>query len=144
MNFIIDNIYLGDENDSKNYEELKKADITHILIAAKNFVPHFEKDFSYLYLPIYDSPYTNLSKFITQSNDFISESQKSGKNILIHCGAGISRSASLVIAYLISVKKMTYTDAKLFLKQRRKIINPNEGFEKQLINLSYSILNKAV
>lgn len=143
MNYIIDNIFLGNFQDSKNLSALKSNNITHILTAGIDLERYYPAYFDYLYFPIYDSPYTNISKYFCTAIQFIIESQKKGKNILIHCAAGISRSTSFVIAYLIIVKKMTYTQAYLYVKNKRNIINPNEGFQKQLIDLSYNILGKA-
>lgn len=46
--------------------------------------------------------------------------------------AGVSRSVSLVIAYLIKHKSMSYEGAYSHVKARRKIIHPNDGFIEQL------------
>jgi protein-tyrosine phosphatase len=50
----------------------------------------------------------------------------------VHCAAGVSRSASFVIAYLIKKKEMLYPDALKYVKERRRVICPNGGFKKQL------------
>lgn len=138
MIFIVDNIYLGNSEDAKNIESLKSHNITHILIPAIGIEKHFT-DIEYLSFPIYDSPYTNISKYFDECIDFIKTSKG---NVLVHCAMGISRSATIVIAYLIIEKKMSYTEAYLYLKNKRNIINPNEGFQKQLIKLSYEIVKK--
>jgi protein-tyrosine phosphatase len=52
--------------------------------------------------------------------------------VLVHCAAGVSRSASFVIAYLMRVEKMKYVDAYQSVKTKRQIIRPNSGFVKQL------------
>lgn len=143
MNYIIDNIFLGNAEDSLNYQALKANNITHILTAGIDLPRPYKDSFEYLYFPIYDSPYTDINPYFCKAIEFIIDSQRRGGNILIHCAAGISRSASMVISYLILIKKMSYTEAYLFVKSRRNIINPNEGFQKQLINLSYNILKKA-
>jgi protein-tyrosine phosphatase len=53
-------------------------------------------------------------------------------NGLIHCREGRSRSASILIAYLIKYKNMTYDDAFNYIQSKRQIIKPNIGFIKQL------------
>ena len=53
-------------------------------------------------------------------------------NVLVHCIAGVSRSVSMVLAYLIREHAMTYEQAYTLVKQRRKIIHPNDGFIDQL------------
>ena len=57
---------------------------------------------------------------------------KEGRNILIHCAAGVSRSASFTIAYLMKKNKMKYEDAYALVKEKRKIIRPNSYFTQQL------------
>jgi protein-tyrosine phosphatase len=52
--------------------------------------------------------------------------------VLVHCMAGISRSATIVIAYLMSERKMSYAEAYNHVKEKRRIIRPNSGFRRQL------------
>lgn len=51
----------------------------------------------------------------------------------MHCQKGVSRSATIVIAYLIKKFKVTYKDALDFVKKKRSVVKPNEGFEMSLI-----------
>lgn len=46
--------------------------------------------------------------------------------------AGVSRSVTLVLAYLIKKKGMRYDDAYSMVKSKRRIIHPNSGFIDQL------------
>jgi dual specificity MAP kinase phosphatase len=54
------------------------------------------------------------------------------KKILIHCTAGISRSATLTIAYIMFSKRVTLNDAYKFVKSKRKAISPNLDFMGEL------------
>ena len=47
---------------------------------------------------------------------------------MVHCMAGVSRSVTLSISYLIKYKRMTFNHAFNLVKSRRKIICPNDGF----------------
>ena len=138
---IIENIYIGNYSAASNKNLLKELGITHILICGKNLEGFFPNDFKYNYIPLYDSEYTKITKYFPESNDFIEEGNSEGK-ILVHCGSGISRSVALVIAYLISNRQMPFSEVIKLVKERRKIANPNPGFEKQLRNYSFELLKK--
>lgn len=58
--------------------------------------------------------------------------RKNNRKVFVHCAAGVSRSASFVIAYLMKSKLMPYLDAYALVKCKRPIIKPNSGFVKQL------------
>jgi protein-tyrosine phosphatase len=90
---------------------------------------------------LYDSEYTKIEKYFPQSNEFIDEGNKNGK-ILVHCGAGVSRSVSLVVAYIIQKLSHPFSEAFKIIKEKRTIAKPNPGFERQLRNYSYCTLNK--
>lgn len=52
--------------------------------------------------------------------------------VLVHCMAGISRSSTIIMAYLMSEKQMGLEEAYVFVKQKRRIVRPNSGFKRQL------------
>ncbi|XP_070622687.1 LOW QUALITY PROTEIN: dual specificity protein phosphatase 10-like [Erythrolamprus reginae] len=61
------------------------------------------------------------------------EAHQSGKGVLVHCQAGVSRSATIVIAYLMKHTLMTMGDAYKYVKSRRPVISPNLNFMGQLL-----------
>lgn len=63
---------------------------------------------------------------------FINNAILSGKNILVHCMAGISRSVSIVAYYLMKKYHIDYDTAIKIIKKKRSIANPNDSFKKQL------------
>jgi protein-tyrosine phosphatase len=62
---------------------------------------------------------------------FIDAAKEKG-NILIHCLAGVSRSPTIVAAYLMYKRKWRYKQALALIKQTRPFVNPNPGFIEQL------------
>ena len=54
------------------------------------------------------------------------------KNILVHCFMGSSRSATIIIAYLMRYKGYGYRDALNFIKEKRSVVNLNTDFYEQL------------
>ena len=63
---------------------------------------------------------------------FIDEHISRSEGVLVHCQGGKSRSASMVLAYLISKQGMSFEDALELLKQKRKVVKPNDSFAAQL------------
>ena len=67
---------------------------------------------------------------------YIDNCLKNNKNVLVHCMAGVSRSASVVIYYLMRRYNMSFQDARDYLTSRRGIVQPNAAFEVQLTTIN--------
>jgi protein-tyrosine phosphatase len=93
-------------------------------------------------VPVTDSELTDLSAYFDSVTRFIDEELKNGGRVLVHCVAGVSRSTSLVLAYLIRYRGYTLLDAFDLVAERRKIAWPNDGFYRQLISYERSLKNK--
>ncbi|TMS04949.1 Dual specificity protein phosphatase 19 [Larimichthys crocea] len=52
--------------------------------------------------------------------------------VLVHCNAGVSRSSSIVIGYLMLKEGLSFDDAYSQVKLARPSIRPNPGFYQQL------------
>lgn len=87
-----------------------------------------------LYLRIYvlDSSHADLSQHFDEVSDMIEEVRQNNGKTLVHCVAGVSRSASLCLAYLMKYSGMNLKDAFLHIKSIRPQIRPNSGFFQQL------------
>ena len=70
----------------------------------------------------------NIIQYFGECLNFIKGEEK----VFVHCAAGESRSATIVIAYLMWNKKMTFDKAYNFVKEKRSRIYPNFGFRQQL------------
>ena len=77
-----------------------------------------------------------LSDFYDIAFKCIEECRQNQSTIFIHCFLGKSRSASIIIAYLIKYCKYTYDEAFNYLKLRRRLIQPNLCFARQLKKLT--------
>ena len=69
---------------------------------------------------------------IKETKDFIDSCFASGGKVLVHCNDGMSRSASLVIAYLMQKYGLDFKAALTHVQSRRFCVQPNDGFEQQL------------
>ena len=81
-----------------------------------------------------DNPYAKLSPYFDKCAKIINDVGAKGGKTLVHCMAGVSRSASLIMAYLMKYKGMSLRGAYDFLKTKREIIHPNTGFFRQLVD----------
>lgn len=82
-----------------------------------------------------DCPSENISQYFSECIQFIEENLSEGRNVLVHCVAGISRSPAIVIAYVINYFNWSFQRAFDFVKSKRSIVNPNAGFISQLRKL---------
>ena len=122
-------IFLGNELDAKNYDLLKYHNISYIVNSAKKQINYYENEFEYIHTLLTDYSKSDLIKHMYKVLSFMNK--RRGK-YLVHCHFGKSRSSSFVIAYLMYKKKWRYKKAYDYVKKRRKYINPNRGFKKQL------------
>ncbi|MEM0353963.1 MAG: dual specificity protein phosphatase [Thermoplasmata archaeon] len=63
---------------------------------------------------------------------FINMAHEFKKNVLVHCIAGVSRSASLVVYFFMKKYHLEFEKALDLVRQKRSIINPNDSFKFQL------------
>lgn len=87
--------------------------------------------YHYLQIPIADNSSADIIRYFPVTNKFIASALASGEPVLIHCHSGISRSVTIVTAYLISLG-MTPAYALEQIRRTRPNSNPNPGFRKQL------------
>ena len=140
MHKIIDGLYLGNYLASSDKALLKKHGITHILRVVKEDIGDvFPTDFIYKFMELRDIPEQNISGYFSEAHKFIDDSIRSSNNmnsnnkVLVHCHAGVSRSATIVISYLMKrFINFSLQDALQYVKSKRSIIRPNSGFLKQL------------
>lgn len=75
-----------------------------------------------------------LDKFFDETHSFIEEARRNKCNVLVHCKAGISRSPTIAIAYLMKWKRLHLQEAYNFVKRCRPQISPNLNFMGQLVS----------
>ncbi|XP_022776189.1 protein-tyrosine-phosphatase MKP1-like [Durio zibethinus] len=131
---IADHIYLGSEAVAKNREILRKNGITHVLNCVGFVCPeYFKNDLVYKTLWLQDSPSEDITSILYDVFDYFEDVREQGGRVLVHCCQGVSRSTSLVIAYLMWREGQSFEDAFQYVKAARGVTNPNTGFAFQLL-----------
>lgn len=144
INEVCTGVYISDFASACNVEELKKNGITHIVTAIKGVGKMYPDDFEYYEVDIVDRNYSNISDYFDACSDFIDKAVNDEKKVLIHCKCGVSRSTTLIAAYLIKKKNYSTDGALEMIKKCRKCANPNEGFIQQLRDYESDIKKKDV
>lgn len=131
---VADHIYLGGDSVARNREILKENGITHVLNCVGFVCPeYFKSDLVYKTLWLQDSPSEDITSILYDVFDYFEDVREQGGRVFVHCCQGVSRSTSLVIAYLMWRKGQSFDDAFQFVKAARGIANPNVGFACQLL-----------
>ena len=140
------NLYLGSEANASDLVWLKVEGITHVLSiqgqpidvarlpdvsdAMRRWHEHAVRT---LFIRLPDSPIASIFEHFEAAAQFINGALDApGRKVLVHCGRGISRSASLVIAALMRRRGISYADAFALVAAKRPCIYPNVGFQLQL------------
>ncbi|XP_054719903.1 dual specificity protein phosphatase 10-like [Uloborus diversus] len=129
-------LYVGNEKDAEDVVRLKELGIGFVLNVTSQ-VPGYcdEQGFTFLRLPAADSYQQNLKQYFSKAFAFIDEARQRNSAVLVHCQAGISRSATIAIGYLMYHTNMSSMEAYQMVKSKRPIISPNLHFMGQLLEL---------
>uniref|UniRef100_A0A0C9PJ41 Dusp12_0 protein n=1 Tax=Fopius arisanus TaxID=64838 RepID=A0A0C9PJ41_9HYME len=128
-------LYLGNLTAATDVKWLKDTKITHILTVDSCPLPRriqLLPDLTVKYIQLTDMPREDFLPYFDESHDFIDQALTSGGKILVHCYFGVSRSSTLVIAYMMKKYEMTFDVALDVVKSKRRFVSPNSGFVAQL------------
>eukprot|EP00117_Sycon_ciliatum_P018724 scpid45071/ scgid4556/ Dual specificity protein phosphatase 12; Glucokinase-associated dual specificity phosphatase len=132
MNNVRPHLFLGAASDALDEDQIVDNGITHILSLLSEPLPPLDCHGKVKFVPILDCDTADLLAVLEDCLEFVSSAVKSGGNVLVHCIAGVSRSSSVVIAYLMRTEKLNFYQAYKEVQKKRPIISPNDGFAEQL------------
>ena len=126
---ITETIYLGNLVGAFNKKKLKNLGIKKILTVMGAFGNHYEPhEFIHKTIDVDDDFRTNIIQYFKECFSFIEGTDK----VFVHCAAGMSRSPTIVIAYIMWKKQLYLNDAINFVRKKRPLISPNANFMNQL------------
>ena len=140
---IDEHLYLGDCHGATNHSLLEALNIRHIL----QLIPmpedrNLESRIGYLRLPIRGGKNIDIEPIIPQTLSYIHGAVSNGENILVHCKHGMNRSASIVVAFIMAAKNMTFIDAEKAVIAKRPIIEIRPHIKSYLCKLGSEGLRK--
>ena len=118
---ITDSVYLGNYYFARDKKALQRMGITSILLCDPSLEQHFPNDFNYCRIAFENEQEKDIFSYFSDAWRFIeTELANSPDNkVLVHCHAGMSRSNSIVISYVMKKRSMSYKQAFDFVEQRR-------------------------
>lgn len=124
-------LYVAGQDVAQNISILRSVGITHIVNCAGPQCPNYhagEGDLIYTRLDMFDDSNEDVTWFMYKAFDAIREAQAAGGKVLLHCVAGVSRSCSLAIGWLMHRSHLSYQNAYNEVRAHRPVCAPNAAF----------------
>jgi len=133
---IVPRVYLSDYFTAHDAKQLAQLNITHVVSVLDRdpTIPECIPDQRRLHISIADRSDADIQQYLTQTTEFITAAlaESEENNVLVHCFQGVSRSATVVCAYIVATTYMTASESIAYVQSKRSIVCPNLGFRNQL------------
>ncbi|CUG86233.1 dual specificity protein phosphatase, putative [Bodo saltans] len=133
--FVVPGVFVGSVRSAQSLDVYAKLGITHVLTMGRGLDALPPPGGKHKVVIVDDLPGACIDFAFEDAVAFIDDAVKSGGAVVVHCFAGMSRSATTVIAYLMMKQGMRLDDAYNTTKRGRPAIYPNSGFFDQLLKL---------
>jgi len=134
LNSIDDFLFHGDLGHASNMNLLKQLDIRHIVnICDCELDDEIKQAFEVLWINLDDTLGVDIRQHFDKTNDFLLKCKEKNEKVLVNCQMGISRSSTIVLAYLMKYHHDTLLKAYDYLLDKRRHASPNYSFLLQLI-----------
>ncbi|KAI0046975.1 phosphatases II [Auriscalpium vulgare] len=130
---IVPRLYLSDLFTARSEADLERLGITHVL-SVLDFHPVIPPHVVAVHIPLADRSDANILEHLDATTTFIRDALAAApqNRVLVHCLMGISRSATVVCAYLVATTNMSPAQALAAVQAKRAVVNPNYSFQRQL------------
>lgn len=129
---ITDFLFIGSLRTAQEQRVYDELAISRVLTCGTGMSITLGEGMDQLLLPLADTVDANLSGHLTKGIDYIVDARTKGEKVLVHCFAGLSRSASLCCAFLMKDNNWTFAKSLEFVRLGRPNAHPNDGFVIQL------------
>lgn len=146
-NEIIPRLYVSDMYTATDAPTLERLQITHVVSVVTDIGTYYPypPNVKLLHLPIIDTISSNIARYFDDAVEWIKNAmdEDESANVVVHCMCGVSRSPSLVIAYLMAARGMSLSGSLTHVKAKRRISDPNSGFLDQLADYEQKLMGRA-
>lgn len=144
FNPITDDLYLGARPEPAQLEAVEQAGITHVVSCLREDrrpeMAFLQASFDTLFIPMRDGVHEDIASAFPLFFDYVRGAQERGPaKVLIHCEAGVSRSATLTIALLMQRAHKRFFETYCDVRAQRQAVLPNIGFASQLQRLEFDM-----
>lgn len=144
---IVPGLFLGSWRAAADGELLRRCGVEHVLnlcegdtcdagpfrwSGQEHHVEAWPRVRSRRWLPARDDPSFDLAAHFEAALEFLRDHLDAGRSVLVHCRAGASRSATVVLAHLMTRHRLRLSEAESLAASRRPDVCPNSGFRRQL------------
>lgn len=130
-------LFLGSKFPSRDRKALDDLHIRHILNVTWEVTNEFEDsdDFTYHRCVVADKESEDIARYFEECWAFIDDAFRQGSSVLVHCAQGVSRSATIVVSYLVGACGWRLPAAYAHVQRHREVVDINRGFYRQLLQL---------
>lgn len=142
---ITDSLFVGRRPTVDDTASLKQVGITHIVSCLpereRGAMQFLSEDFRWLFVPLHDGIEEDIGRVFPEVFRFGTTEPVAAtrSRLLVHCEVGVSRSATLAIAWVMKTDHMTFLDAYRKVRARRPEVLPNIGFASQLQRFEHAL-----
>uniref|UniRef100_A0A7S1XEM9 protein-tyrosine-phosphatase n=1 Tax=Compsopogon caeruleus TaxID=31354 RepID=A0A7S1XEM9_9RHOD len=137
---LLNHIVLGDLFHAMDVVLLRRVGVTHVLNLSPQTVKTSKSHYAASRLPVEykavwaeDSMDYDILRDLRECHSFLDRGRKSGGIVLVHCHAGVNRSVSVLISYLMVTLQRSLAEVVQYVYEIRGIILTNSKFVEQLV-----------